>query len=58
MRGRTATREVGEKGAGDGRRRGRWEERGGMWETGGWEVGEKKFVKWEKTYPPKKNVNK
>jgi hypothetical protein len=49
---------VGEKGAGDGRRRGRWEERGGMWETGGREVGEKKFVKWEKTYPPKKNVNK
>ena len=39
MRGRTATREVGEKGAGDGRRGGRWEEgagggrhRGGEWE--------------------------
>ena len=33
--------------------------RGGRWETEGWEVGEEKFVKWEKTDPtPKKNVNK
>jgi len=39
---------VGEKGAGGGRRR------GGRWETEGREVGEEKFAKWEKTYPPQK----
>ena len=48
VRGRTAKREVGEKGAGGGRRR------VGRWETEGWEVGE---VKLEKTEPPP-HVNK
>jgi hypothetical protein len=52
MMGRTSTREVEEKGAGDGRRGGRWEEGGGRWETEGREVGEEKFVKWEKMIPP------
>ena len=47
MRGRTAKKEVGEKGAGGGRRRGGgWEEVGGRWETEGREEGEEKFVKW------------
>ena len=54
-RGRTAKREVGEKGVGEGGEGGR----GRGWETEEREVGEEKFVKWEKTYPPpKKNVNK
>ena len=52
MRVRTAVREVGEKGAGGGRRGGRLEEGGGRWEGEGREVGDEKFVKWEKTDPP------
>ena len=47
MRGRTAKREVGEKEAGGGRRRGgRWEVGDRGWEVGdrGAEVGEEKFV--------------
>ena len=47
MRGRTAKRDMGEKGMG-GRRKG-----GRRWETEGWEVGVEKFVKWEKTDPIK-----
>ena len=31
-------------------------EGGGSWVTEGWEVGEEKFVKWEKTDPPPKKM--
>jgi hypothetical protein len=54
-RGRTAKREVGEKGVGEGGEGGRG--RGGRQRSEKWER-RNLFAKWEKTYPPQKNVNK
>jgi hypothetical protein len=47
---------VGEGGEGGGRKGREVGGRGGRWETEGREVGEEKFVKWEKTDPPPKKM--